>query len=49
MSDDDVIEHLTRVKGIGTWSAQMFLTFALGRQDVMPTLHLGINNAIQRT
>ena len=48
MSDDDVIEHLTRVKGIGTWSAQMFLMFALGRQDVMPTLDLGINNAIRK-
>jgi DNA-3-methyladenine glycosylase II len=48
MSDDDVIEHLTRVKGIGTWSAQMFLMFALGRPDVMPTLDLGINNAIRK-
>jgi len=48
MSDEDVIEHLTRVKGIGTWSAQMFLMFALGRPDVMPTLDLGINNAIRK-
>jgi DNA-3-methyladenine glycosylase II len=46
MSDDDVIEHLTRVKGIGLWSAQMFLIFALGRLDVMPTADLGINMAI---
>lgn len=46
MSDDDVIEHLTRVKGIGVWSAQMFLIFALGRPDVMPTADLGINMAI---
>ena len=48
MSDDDVIEHLTRVKGIGLWSAQMFLIFALGRLDVMPTADLGINMAICR-
>ncbi|MGI9104341.1 MAG: DNA-3-methyladenine glycosylase family protein [Terriglobales bacterium] len=48
MSDEDVIEHLTRVKGVGRWSAQMFLIFALGRLDVMPTVDLGINNAIKR-
>ncbi len=48
MSDDDVIAHLTRVKGIGVWSAQMFLIFALGRLDVMPTADLGINMAICR-
>jgi DNA-3-methyladenine glycosylase II len=46
MSDKDAIEHLTRVKGVGVWSAQMFLIFALGRQDVMPTADLGINMAI---
>jgi DNA-3-methyladenine glycosylase II len=46
MSDDDVIAHLTRVKGVGLWSAQMFLIFALGRLDVMPTADLGINMAI---
>ena len=48
MSDEEVIENLTRVKGIGVWSAQMFLMFALGRPDVMPTLDLGINNAIRK-
>jgi DNA-3-methyladenine glycosylase II len=48
MSDDDVIAHLTRVKGVGPWSAQMFLIFALGRLDVMPTADLGINMAIRR-
>ena len=45
-TDEEVIEHLTRVKGIGVWSAQMFLIFALGRLDVMPTVDLGINTAI---
>lgn len=48
MEDEDVIEHLTRVKGIGRWSAQMFLMFALGRTDVMPVVDLGINTAIKK-
>jgi DNA-3-methyladenine glycosylase II len=48
MDDEDVIEHLTRVKGIGRWSAQMFLMFALRRPDVMPVVDFGINMAIQR-
>ncbi|HEU5453032.1 MAG TPA: DNA-3-methyladenine glycosylase [Terriglobales bacterium] len=48
MSDEQVIEHLTRVKGIGVWSAQMFLMFALHRLDVMPTVDFGINTAICR-
>ena len=48
MSDEDVIEHLTRVKGIGVWSAQMFLIFALRRPNVMPTADYGINIAIKR-
>jgi len=48
MTDDDVIEHLTRVKGIGVWSAQMFLMFALRRKNVMPTLDYGINAAIKK-
>ncbi len=48
MSDEDVVEHLTRVKGIGVWSAQMFLIFALRRLNVMPTADYGINVAIKR-
>lgn len=48
MSDADVIEHLTRVKGIGVWSAQMFLLFTLRRPDVLPTTDFGIQNAIRR-
>lgn len=46
MSDEEVIAHLTRIKGVGPWSAQMFLIFALGRPDIMPTADLGINMAI---
>lgn len=46
--DEELIARLTAVKGIGTWTAQMFLMFRLGRPNVLPTLDLGIQNAIQR-
>ena len=48
MPDPEVIEHLTRVKGIGVWTAQMFLMFALRRTDVLPVADLGIRTAMQR-
>lgn len=48
MSDDEVIDALTQVKGIGRWTAQMFLIFRLGRPDVLPELDLGIRNAVQK-
>jgi DNA-3-methyladenine glycosylase II len=48
MEDEDIIEHLTRVKGIGRWTAQMFLMFALRRPDVMPHVDFGINSAIKK-
>jgi 3-methyladenine DNA glycosylase/8-oxoguanine DNA glycosylase len=48
MEDDDLIEHLVQVKGIGRWTAQMFLMFRLGRPDVLPELDLGIQNAIRK-
>jgi DNA-3-methyladenine glycosylase II len=48
MNDDQVIAHLTRVKGIGVWTAQMFLLFALERPDVLPTGDLGVKTAVQR-
>jgi DNA-3-methyladenine glycosylase II len=48
MEDDAVIEALTAVKGIGVWTAQMFLMFRLGRPDILPVLDLGIRNAIRR-
>jgi DNA-3-methyladenine glycosylase II len=48
-SDDAVvIEHLTRVKGIGVWTAQMFLMFALRRTDVLPVADLGIRSAMKK-
>lgn len=48
MSDDEVIATLTRVKGIGVWSAQMFLIFALRRQDVLPVGDYGVRSAIKK-
>jgi DNA-3-methyladenine glycosylase II len=48
MDDDDLIDHLVQVKGIGRWTAQMFLMFRLGRPDVLPELDLGVQNAIRR-
>lgn len=48
LADDDVIDALVRVKGVGRWTAQMFLMFRLGRPDVLPELDLGIQKAIQR-
>ncbi|QDV69166.1 DNA-3-methyladenine glycosylase [Rosistilla carotiformis] len=47
-SDAEVIERLTIVKGIGKWTAQMFLIFSLGRLDVYPHDDLGVRTAIQR-
>ena len=48
LGDGEVIERLTRVKGIGTWTAHMFLMFALARPDVLPVGDLGIRNAIRK-
>jgi 3-methyladenine DNA glycosylase/8-oxoguanine DNA glycosylase len=48
MSDDDIVAALTAVKGIGRWTAQMFLMFRLGRPDVLPDLDLGIQKGIQK-
>lgn len=46
--DEEVIAHLTRVRGIGRWTAEMFLMFHLGRPDVLPTTDLGIRRAVWR-
>ena len=48
LDDTQIIEALTAVKGIGRWSAQMFLMFRLGRPDVLPELDLGIRKGLQR-
>lgn len=48
LPDHEVIEHLTQVKGIGVWTAHMFLIFALQRLDVLPTGDLGVRMAIRK-
>ena len=48
MTDDEIIETLTQVKGVGVWTAHMFLIFALQRPNVFPIGDLGIQNAIRR-
>ncbi|MBX7168719.1 MAG: DNA-3-methyladenine glycosylase 2 family protein [Pirellulales bacterium] len=48
LDDEAVIEHLVQVKGIGRWTAQMFLIFSLGRLDVFPHDDLGVRMAIKR-
>ena len=48
MSDRDVIDHLTVVRGIGPWTAQMFLLFDLRRLDVWPTGDLGVRTGFGR-
>jgi DNA-3-methyladenine glycosylase II len=47
LSDERVIDQLTEVKGIGRWTAQMFLIFSLGRLDVFPHDDLGVRSAIR--
>jgi DNA-3-methyladenine glycosylase II len=48
MDDEAIIEQLTQVKGVGRWTAQMFLLFSLGRPDVFAPDDLGIRNAMIR-
>jgi len=48
LPDDEVIDALTSVKGIGRWTAEMFLMFRLHRPDVLPVGDLGIVKAVQR-
>ncbi len=49
LDDNAVIDSLCRVRGIGPWTAQMFLMFSLGRPDVMPATDLGIQKGVQLT
>ena len=46
--DDEVMRQLVAVKGIGRWTAEVFLMFRLGRQDILPADDLGLMNAVQR-
>jgi 3-methyladenine DNA glycosylase/8-oxoguanine DNA glycosylase len=45
LPDEEIIERLTAVRGIGAWTAQMFLIFRLGRPDVMPSGDFGVRKA----
>lgn len=47
LSNDELIEKVTQVKGIGVWTAHMFLIFTLDRPDILPTLDLGIKKGFQ--
>ncbi|MDP1721944.1 MAG: DNA-3-methyladenine glycosylase [Candidatus Gottesmanbacteria bacterium] len=48
LSDHEVIAELTKVKGIGPWTAEMFLMFTLGREDIFSYGDLGLKNAIKK-
>jgi len=48
LSDAEIIETLSAVRGVGVWTVQMFLIFALQRPNVMPLADLGIRNAVRR-
>jgi DNA-3-methyladenine glycosylase II len=49
MSDEDLIEHLVQVRGIGKWTVEMFLMFRLGRPDVLPTSDFGVRKGFALT
>ncbi|MBS1651682.1 MAG: DNA-3-methyladenine glycosylase 2 family protein [Bacteroidetes bacterium] len=46
MSDDELIEHLVQIKGVGTWTAEMILMFSMGRKNIFPVNDLGIQNGM---
>jgi DNA-3-methyladenine glycosylase II len=48
LSDDEVIKHLTQVKGIGVWTAHMFLIFSLRRPNILPTGDYGVQVAMKK-
>ncbi|MEC8170306.1 MAG: DNA-3-methyladenine glycosylase 2 family protein, partial [Pseudomonadota bacterium] len=48
LSNSDIIDELTKLKGIGEWTAQMYLIFQLNRQDVVPMLDIGFINSFKK-
>lgn len=48
LSNQEVIDELIQIKGVGVWTIHMFLMFCMGRFDVLPTGDLGIRNGIQK-
>ncbi len=49
LDDDEIIERLTEVRGVGAWTVQMMLIFQLGRPDVMPATDFGVQKGFQLT
>jgi DNA-3-methyladenine glycosylase II len=49
MSDQDIVEHLTQVRGVGRWTVEMFLMFRLGRPDVLPVSDYGVRKGFALT
>src|SRR5690606_707665 len=48
MTDEEVVKKLVSIRGIGPWTAQNYLLFALGRQNLFPMADIGIQNALKR-
>lgn len=48
LSDAEVVDELTKIRGVGKWTAEMFLIFTLGRMDVLPVGDLGLKKGIQK-
>jgi DNA-3-methyladenine glycosylase II len=49
LADDEIVEQLIQVKGVGRWTAEMFLIFCLNRLDVLPVDDLGLRKGVQQT
>lgn len=48
LENDEIIDELTQIKGVGVWTVHMFLIFCMGRTNVLPVGDLGIKNGIQK-
>ena len=48
LSNQEVVDELVQIKGVGVWTVHMFLMFCMGRLDVLPTGDLGIRNGVQK-
>ena len=48
LSDEEAVERLDEIRGVGRWTAEMFLLFVLGRKDVLPVDDLGVQKAVKR-
>ncbi len=49
MTDEELVDQLTKVRGVGVWTVQMLLMFRLGRPDVLPVADLGVRKGFQIT